>query len=413
MNAIEVRNVSKAFRLPHERHTTLVERFLSIFRPVGYEIFPALTDVTIDVPAGGFVGVLGANGSGKSTLLKLMAGLLVPDEGAITVNGSLTPLLELGLGFHQELSVSENIVLYGAVIGYPPDQMAQRVEEVVSFAELERFRDAKLKSLSSGMLMRLAFATALRAESDILLLDEVLAVGDARFQQKCFATFAELKKRRRTIILVSHDLASIQSFCDRVFWLDRGRIVMSGEPEEVVKTYLAIAREDALAQASGVVKVDLEPTTEEIVHRWGKGDIRFGEGRLETPEGEPLKTVRSGERVVLHLLAEVHAPVTNPVFGFSVKRLGALGGHVVYATNNAMLRIPSGAFAAGDRVDIRMPFTAALVDGHYSVHVATADGATNTIYDWINDYVAFHVEDSRCVEGIADLVADFHCDNAR
>jgi len=184
MNAIEVRNVSKRFRIPHERHTTLAERLLTAFRPADVETLHALSDVTLDVPRGSCVGVIGENGSGKSTLLKIMAGLLVPDEGQVRVHGTLVPLLELGLGFQHELSVRENVELYGAVLGYSRASMARRIDEVIAFAGLERFRDAKLKNLSSGMMVRLAFSTALRADADTVLLDEILAVGDAQFQRK-------------------------------------------------------------------------------------------------------------------------------------------------------------------------------------------------------------------------------------
>ena len=242
MNAIEVCNVSKTFRIPHERHTTIAERLLGLFRANEIEVLQALQDVSLEVPAGSFVGVIGSNGSGKSTLLKVVAGLLVPDDGQVRINGTLVPLLELGLGFHQELTVRENVTLYGAVLGYSRQSMARRIEEVVAFAGLERFQDAKLKSLSSGMTMRLAFATALRADADTLLLDEVLAVGDAQFQRKCIEVFEGLKRQRKTIVLVSHDLASVQRFCDKVFWLDKGRLVMAGECVEVIQTYLAVSQ---------------------------------------------------------------------------------------------------------------------------------------------------------------------------
>ncbi len=409
--AIEVRGVSKTYRIPHERHTTLLERILARFRPPGFEELAALRDVTFSLPAGGFVGVIGANGSGKSTLLKLLAGLLVPDAGEVVVRGTVAPLLELGLGFHNELTVAENIALYGSVLGYPPHAMRERVEEAVAFAELERFRDAKLKSLSSGMLMRLAFATALRAEADILLLDEVLAVGDARFQQKCFDVFADLKRRRRTIVLVSHDLASVQRFCDRVLWLHEGRLAMDGDAETVVKLYLAMSRADTLRRAgvrpaAGAARsVPAGP-----VHRWGSGAVQFEDGCLEREDGTPLGSVQSGQRVVLRLAARAHAAVEALAVGFIVKQLGALGGHVIYSTNNQLLGRPLGTLRPGDRLVMRFAFQAALLDGHYALHVIAASAATGDIeiFDWINDYVTFTVEGSRCHEGVADLGAEFH-----
>jgi lipopolysaccharide transport system ATP-binding protein len=189
MPAIELRDVHKRFFIPHEKHTTLTERLLASFRPRTYERFEALRGVDFVVEKGSAVGVIGGNGSGKSTLLKIISGLLPPDRGTVSVDGSLSALLELGLGFNNELTVRENVELYAAVLGYPRREVHRRVDAAIDFADLERFRDAKLKNLSTGMRARLGFATALQAESDILLLDEILAVGDADFQLKCLNVF--------------------------------------------------------------------------------------------------------------------------------------------------------------------------------------------------------------------------------
>ena len=293
MAAVEVAHVSKTFRIPHERHTHLAERLLSLFRPISVETLAALNDVSLEIPAGSFVGIIGSNGSGKSTLLKVIAGLLVPDRGAVRVTGTLAPLLELGLGFHHELTVHENVVLYGSVLGYPRREIVRRVDEVIAFAGLERFRDAKLKSLSSGMLVRLAFATALRADADILLLDEVLAVGDAQFQRKCMEVFTDLRRQRRTIALVSHDLLAVQRFCDRVFWLDRGRLVMEGEASEVIQMYLGVSQ-----SLGSDLSLGGEPG-DAAEHRYGDGRIRFVRGSLETEDGVPVWRVKAGQRLVL------------------------------------------------------------------------------------------------------------------
>ncbi|OFV89221.1 MAG: hypothetical protein A3J75_07740 [Acidobacteria bacterium RBG_16_68_9] len=240
MAAIEVRGVYKTFRIPHEVHTTLTERVLALFRSISYERFEALCGVDLRIEPGAFVGIIGRNGSGKSTLLKVMAGLLIPDAGTVRVSGSMCELLELGLGFSPELTVRENVTLYASILGYPRRQLAARVKQAIKFAELDRFRDAKLKNLSTGMCMRLGFATALQADSDILLLDEILAVGDAEFQQKCLGTFVELKQQRKTIVLVSHDLDQVRRFCDDVVLFDAGRVVARGAPEAVIERYLQL-----------------------------------------------------------------------------------------------------------------------------------------------------------------------------
>jgi ABC-type polysaccharide/polyol phosphate transport system ATPase subunit len=392
MNAIEVAGVSKTFRIPHERHTTLAERLTSLFRPVPVELLAALEDVTLAVPRGGAVGIIGANGSGKSTLLKIIAGLLVPDAGTVRVHGSLAPLLELGLGFQQELTVRENVELYGAILGYPRREMARRIDEAIAFAELERFRDAKLKSLSSGMVARLAFATALRADADVLLLDEVLAVGDAHFQQKCLAVFEELRRRETTIVLVSHDLHTVQRICEHAYWLDRGRVAHAGPTSEVVGLYLGITRGDA-----GTTPVEPAAT------RVGDGRIRYVESGLEDEQGFPVTTVRAGTRLVLRLVVEAEAAVDEPAFGFVVWH----GGRLVYSTNSVLLAVPGAPFAPGERAELRIPFTAALADGAYVVSAAAADRTGGTMYDWVNRVATFVVEGSTAAEGIVDLAAAF------
>jgi len=403
MHAIEVEHVSKTYRIPHERHTTLLERLLSTFRPSHIETLTALNDVSLEIPAGEFVGVIGANGSGKSTLLKVMAGLLVPDVGDVRVQGTLVPLLELGLGFHQELTVRENVALYGAVLGYPRTEMERRIREVVEFAGLERFRDAKLKSLSSGMLVRLAFSTALRADADILLLDEVMAVGDAQFQRKCIDVFTELKRQRRTIVLVSHDVAAVQRFCEKVFWLDRGKLVMAGDSTDVVQTYLTVVQTAGLDPTSPV------ELPEDSEHRWGNGHVRFVDARLETEDGTETVRIRAGQRLVLRLQARCEQACTDPVFGLIIW----LGGQVAYSTNTELLGIRTGSFVPGDVCHVDMSFVAALRNGQYTVTVAAANRLDGSAHDWINHLRTFMVEGSRCESGVADLGAEFACKTTR
>ncbi len=397
MYAIEVQGVSKTYRIPHERHTTLAERLLSAFRSVPVEVLEALHDVSLAIPAGGFVGIIGANGSGKSTLLKIMAGLLVPDAGHVQVHGTLAPLLELGLGFHNELTVRENVELYGAVLGYPRAELRRRTDEAIAFAELERFRDAKLKSLSSGMLVRLAFATALRADADILLLDEVLAVGDARFQRKCIDVFTGLKEVRKTIVLVSHDVGAVQRFCDRVLWLDKGRLVMSGEASEVVQTYLATMTTTA----------DAVPITDDVQseHRYGDGRVRFVAARLETGDGRPLADAAAGSRVVLRLEAVAHGISPEPVFGFVLWH----GGQVVYSINTLLMDVPIAALGPGDRCTIEISFVVGLVNGRYSLCLAAANKRDGAIHDWINHALTLVVQGSRSGDGVADLDGRGRC----
>jgi len=399
MNAIEVVGVSRTYRIPHERRTTLLESLLGAFRPTPVELLAALQDVTLAVPQGACVGIIGANGSGKSTLLKVIAGLLVPDAGTVRVTGTLAPLLELGLGFQHELTVRENVELYGAVLGYPRHELATRTDAAIAFAELERFRDAKLKSLSSGMAARLAFATALRADADILLLDEVLAVGDAHFQRKCSGVFETLRRDGKTLVLVSHDLSTVRRFCDSVHWIDRGRLVQSGAAPEVIGTYLAFMQSQGDAPPAATAPAGSES-------RFGDGRVQFVGGALEHEDGTPANRVRAGTRLVLRLTVEAHAAVDDPNFGFVVWR----SGHMVTSTSSALAGLATRSFTPGERAELRVPFTASLANGVYLVSVAVGDASGDAIYDWITAFATVMVEGSTTLEGTADLAPVFAYD---
>jgi len=234
--AIRVSHVSKNFKLPHDQQSSIKGRLIN-FRKRGYEVQHALVDVSFDVKKGEFFGIVGRNGSGKSTLLKLLAGIYTPNEGSIEINGKLTPFIELGVGFNPELSGRDNVFLNGALLGFNRKEMGEMYDEIVEFAELERFMDQKLKNYSSGMQVRLAFSIAIRANTDILVLDEVLAVGDANFQRKCLNYFKQLKASKKTVVFVSHDMAAVQDFCDKAIIINNGSIQFSGNSTEAAAIY--------------------------------------------------------------------------------------------------------------------------------------------------------------------------------
>lgn len=238
--AIKVEHVSKSFRLPHDKQTSIKGGLISLLKNGRrtYETQEVLKDVSFEIKKGEFFGIVGRNGSGKSTLLKMLAGIYQPTSGNITIDGSLTPFIELGVGFNPELTGRENVYLNGALLGFNRAEMDAMCDDIIEFAELERFMDQKLKNYSSGMQVRLAFSIAIRAQSDILLLDEVLAVGDAAFQQKCYDYFEQLKQDKRTVVLVTHDMGAVQRFCTRAMLVDRGKIKVYGEPDEVSAAYL-------------------------------------------------------------------------------------------------------------------------------------------------------------------------------
>jgi ABC-2 type transport system permease protein len=252
--AISVENLEKAFRIPDERHTSLKSRAVELFRPQRYRTLQALDSVDFQVGRGEFFGVVGPNGSGKSTLLKCIAGIYESDSGHVAVTGRLSPFLEMGVGFKDELTAQENVVLNGTLLGLNPVQIRERMDGIIAFADLEQFAQLKLKNFSSGMKVRLAFSLAIQVDADILLLDEVFAVGDEAFMQKCVEEFRLFKEEGRTVVLVTHNTRLISEFCDRALLLDAGRVAMLGDPAQVAEGYsdlnarLAKEREEAQAR---------------------------------------------------------------------------------------------------------------------------------------------------------------------
>lgn len=240
---IAVTNLHKSFRLPHESHSGVKQYILSLFKrnkPSGYETQKVLRGIDFKVEKGDFFGIVGRNGSGKSTLLKMMAGIYEPDQGKVDVDGSLVPFIELGVGFNPELTGRENVFLNGALLGLSRKEMEAMYDDIVEFAELEKFMDQRLKNYSSGMQVRLAFSIAIRADADILLLDEVLAVGDEAFQRKCYDHFKELKRKKKTVILVTHGMENVRKFCNKAMLIKDGKIEMIGSPDKVADEYYGV-----------------------------------------------------------------------------------------------------------------------------------------------------------------------------
>jgi ABC-2 type transport system ATP-binding protein len=247
---IKVDHVSKTFRLPHEKTNSIKGAVVNFWhRDRAYEKQLALSDVTFEIKEGEFFGIVGRNGSGKSTLLKMLAGIYSPSKGAIEVSGKLTPFIELGVGFNQELTGRENVYLNGALLGFSRKEMSKMYKDIVNFAEIERFMDQKLKNYSSGMQVRLAFSIAIRARSDILLLDEVLAVGDAAFQQKCYDYFEELKRDKKTVVFVSHDMGAVKRFCTRAIYIETGEIKYEGNPVDIADIYQEVNMKSVIEQS--------------------------------------------------------------------------------------------------------------------------------------------------------------------
>ena len=238
--SIDANNISKQFTIYHDRISTVFEYLNSLlFRKKQSEKLDILRDISFQVKKGEMLGIIGFNGSGKTTLLKIIANIIKPNSGKITVFGKVIPLLELGTGFNGELTAKENIVLYGLFLGFPKKEIKKKIQEIIKFAELEKFLDTKLKNFSSGMYARLAFSTAIQVNPDILLVDEILSVGDIPFQEKSFKKFYEFKEQNKTIIFVSHNVEQVRELCDKVMWIDKGQIKLIGEPTMVIDEFLA------------------------------------------------------------------------------------------------------------------------------------------------------------------------------
>jgi ABC-type polysaccharide/polyol phosphate transport system ATPase subunit len=348
---VVARSVSKSFTVPEEQVHTFKERALHPRRRIRRNTFQALNDISFAVAPGEFFGIAGRNGSGKSTLLKCLAGIYQA-QGEIWCRGRLSTLIELGVGFNPEMAARDNVVMNGIMLGLSPREARKRYQSVIEFAELEEFKDLKLKNYSSGMHVRLAFSVAIQVDADILLIDEVLAVGDAAFQQKCFDVFADLRDRGKTIIFVTHDMGALQRFCHRALLLERGSPVYMGEPYEVADRYLEL-------------NFGRDPTAEgaSADGRTGGGEARVVEVWLENESGERLSSVPQHERVTLNARVLFMVDVTDPaasVFVYNQEHLA-----VMIATT-WMDNERSGDFGAGEEVVFSFTFDNVLAPGRYS-----------------------------------------------
>jgi ABC-type polysaccharide/polyol phosphate transport system ATPase subunit len=393
--AVVVDHVSKRYRLYHERNDSLK---ISIMRGgrARYEEFWALTDVSLDVTAGRTFGLIGENGSGKSTLLKCMARILRPDKGRIDVEGKVSALLELGAGFHPELSGRDNVYLNGSILGLSKRELDAKFDGIVEFAGLERFIDTPVKNYSSGMYVRLGFSVAINVDPDVLLVDEVLAVGDEQFQRRCNEKFADLKSAGKTIVIVSHALESVRNLCDDVAWLDKGNIREIGSASKVVDDYV----DEVHSERSQV--------TEEGGTRWGSGEGCVERIELVDANLTPTARVRTGDRVTFRLHYNTQEPIPKPVFGMDLHRVDGI--HVTGPNTRDADQVP-------DKIDGRglVEFTIdrlLLLPGTYDVTTALFDVNGLKIIDHHTRAFRFDVEagDPREVAGVVSLGGRWNVD---
>jgi ABC-2 type transport system ATP-binding protein len=371
---IEIEDVTKRFRLYSERNQSLKATIMR-GRRAGYEEFLALDGVSAAVEQGTTVGFIGENGSGKSTLLKCVAKILRPDQGSIRVDGKVSALLELGAGFHPELSGRENVYLNGTILGLSVKELDRRFDDIVGFAGLERFIDSPVKNYSSGMYVRLGFSVAINVDPDILLVDEVLAVGDEQFQARCADKFAELRSEGKTIVLVSHSLGAVRTMCDHVVWLDHGRVRRAGEAAEILDEYTSDMREGR-AEESGIGR------------QWGSGEAVIERIELLDREGRPTRLVATGDTVTFRLSYRAGERIPKPVFGLALHTRE--GVHVTGPNTLEAGLVPDEIEGAGS-VDLTVP-RLLLLPGSYDVSASLVDHEILHTFDFHQRSLRFDVE---------------------
>ncbi len=369
---LEVQDVTKTFRIHHERARSL-KQYVAARGRNRYETFYALRDVTLTVREGEAVGVIGHNGSGKSTLLKCMAGILRPNAGSIAVRRRMAALLELGAGFTPELSGRDNVFLNAAILGMSRREIARRFDDIVEFSGLEQFIDTPVLAYSSGMYVRLAFAVAINVDPELLLIDEILAVGDVTFQQKCFEKFVDFREQGRTLVLVTHDMSSVRDFCDRAIWLEHGTISGEGDPAELVDEYtesmLGGARE---GEAAAV--------------RRGPGPIHVERVELLVDE-RSVARCRTGDSVTVRMHYRSADAVRSPVFAVTVARFG---GAVVSAPSTRDADSVPAVVSGAGTVDLHLP-SLALLPGRYVLHTEVTGFTRQHVYDHLQNAFVFDV----------------------
>jgi ABC-type polysaccharide/polyol phosphate transport system ATPase subunit len=392
--ALVVDDVSKRFRIPGERVHTLKERAMHPLRQIPYRELVAVDGVSFEVAAGEFFAVVGRNGSGKSTLLKCLAGIYAVDSGRMYVNGRVSTFIELGVGFNMELPARENVIINAAMLGLAPRESRRRLDRVIEFAELEEFVDLRLKNYSSGMLVRLAFAVMIQVDADVLLIDEVLAVGDASFQQKCFDEFARLRREGRTVILVTHDMGAVERFCDRALLLERGRPEMIGDTHEVALRYLDLnfAREEGVHEDA--------PETD----RSGDGRAEILEAWFEDADGRRAAVLPSGHRCSFAARARFREDVEDPILGFTLQ---SAEQQTVLAANTLTLNPRLGSFRAGEEVTVRIAFENVFRPDRYYATPSVAQAGTGLAWlDRRERFAEVVVTGATRTEAIIDLPYD-------
>lgn len=389
--AIKVENLSKTFVIPHEKNVSLKSAAINAlnFNRRGFEVFKALKEINFEIKRGEFFGIIGRNGSGKSTLLKILAGIYVPDTGKVTISGKLSPFLELGVGFNPELTARDNVFLGGAILGLSRQEITDKFDRIVGFAELEEFIDMKFKNFSSGMQVRLAFSLAINARADILLMDEVLAVGDVNFQAKCLDEFEKYKKDGKTVILVTHDIVTAQKHCDRLMILDRGVVREVGSPARVGDAYLKMIME----------KENLRLSLKEVAKKKKTKGPEVTMIEFLDADNKSKKVFHSGDRITIKVYFD--NPTKEKVLNFGIA-LYTIDDKYVFGVNtiddqvNTDKMIKRGYYQVSyDNVPLR--------NGDFYIKTAIRGESNTDNYDYIERSEIFKIYTNNIREGLVEM----------
>jgi ABC-2 type transport system ATP-binding protein/lipopolysaccharide transport system ATP-binding protein len=383
--------VSKRFRLYKDKPSSLKETITS-FRTARYEEFWALRDVSLEIPTGSTYGLIGHNGSGKSTLLRVCARIHRPTEGIVNTKGRIAALLDLGAGFHPELSGRENIFLNGAILGLKRKEVQKAFDEIVDFSGLHEFIDSPVKLYSTGMYVRLGFSIAVHVRPEVLIIDEVIAVGDADFQRRCFDHLNMLRRQGVTIVLVSHGLSLLQSMCDRVAWLDHGRLINEGKPRDVIAEYLHQVDDQEAERLAR--EHELDPESADIEHASGPGSRRQGTREIEVQSLEfldadekPVTMASTGDALTLRLHYVAKQPVQDPVFGLAVEHDS---GVFLTAMNTQWSDLHMGRVSGPGFIDYHIPVLS-VMPGKLLISVGVVDEHNLICYDFLRQWFSLHI----------------------
>ena len=424
-SVIKIENVTKKFRLYSDRPLSIKENIVRGMKNT-YKEFYALNDVSFEVKKGSTIGLIGKNGSGKSTLLKMINRTMFPDKGKITINGKIASLIELGAGFHPELSGRENIYNNATIFGFSKEEIDKRLPEIIEFSELEEFIDNTLRTYSSGMYARLAFSVAIHVDADILLVDEILGVGDINFQAKCANKIYEMKRNGTTIILVTHDMSTIDRLCDYAVWLDHGKKIAEGSPKEIQNAYLKYMAEEQeerqkieetkakVEEKEKNIKVEEKAVRKKITHlgeHFGNGNVIFTSCKLLDEKGVDRRSFNTGQKVKLQVeyLCQVDPADLQVNIGFEIS---STQGIYIYGTNTSREGYKKVKLQKKGIIEVELE-NLRLLPGDYNIGIAIADLEEKASYDHYRSITQFKMYSNIHDVGIVRLEHNFIVDNKK